>query len=193
MGNFSTAKGVTFIDIETTGLDPAKSTILQISIITDWEDGNQNTWTKRIKPRPVELEFASQEALRICSYSDEAWQNAPTFEEVAPEIAAKLAWGPIVGHNVNFDLAHIRAVFKRYGWKEVNRIENNENDKKFKIGYPIIDTCALAYLFLPTERQNLDTLREHFDISTVGGHEAEKDALDCRQVFYSILNEKISD
>jgi DNA polymerase III epsilon subunit-like protein len=189
MGNFSTARGVTFLDTETTGLDPAKSTILQISIITDWEDGNQSTWTTKIKPRPVELEFASQEALHICRYSDEEWKDAPTFEEVAPEIAFKLAWGPIVGHNINFDLAHLRSIFKRYGWKEVNRIENNESDKKFKIGYPIIDTCALAYLFLPTDRQNMDTLREYFNIDGEGSHEAEKDTLDCRQIFYEIVSQ----
>ena len=38
LGNLTTAKAITFLDIETTHLDPSKSAILSISIITDWED-----------------------------------------------------------------------------------------------------------------------------------------------------------
>ena len=192
MGNFSTARAVTFLDIETTHLSPERSAILQISIVTDWEDGRQDVWTTKIKPKPIELSFASSEALDICGYDEVEWTDAPTFEEVAPEIASRLAWGPLVAHNINFDLSHINAVFKRYGWKQVDRVERNSEEKNFKIGYPIIDTCALAYLFLPTERQNLNALREHFDIETDGAHEAEKDALDCRRIFYEIVSSAAS-
>ena len=98
-------------------------------------------------------------------------------------------WGPLVAHNIQFDIGHIKSVFKRYGYREANRNERVENNKKiYKIGYPLIDTCALAYLFLPTERQNLDTLREYFNLSTENAHEAETDTKDCRHIFYSILN-----
>ena len=47
---------------------------------------------------------------------------------------------------------------------------------------------ALSYLFVPTERQNLNALREHLDISTEGAHEACKDVRDCRTVFWNIFN-----
>lgn len=192
MGNLASAKSITFLDIETTNLDPKKSAILQISFITDWEGGQQDVWSTKIKPKDIELKFASKEALKICNYTDEAWHDAPSFQEVAAEISKRLTWGPLVAHNINFDLSHIRAVFGRYGWEEVDRVSDLETDKRFKIGYPIIDTCALAYLFLPTERQNLNELREYFDISTDGAHEAVKDTQDCRQVFYSIIGEKLS-
>ena len=58
MGNFTTAKATTFFDIETTHLDPSRSAVLEISIITDWDSGSTDTWTTKIKPRPVELKFA---------------------------------------------------------------------------------------------------------------------------------------
>ena len=37
---------------------------------------------------------------------------------------------------------------------------------------------------IPTERQNLNALREHLDITKVGAHEAVKDVYDCRSVFW---------
>ena len=76
MGNFTTAKAITFLDIETTHLNPKQSAILEISIITDWENGNTDKWTTKIKPKPVELQFASKEALTICGYNEEAWEAA---------------------------------------------------------------------------------------------------------------------
>ena len=188
MGNFTTAKAVTFLDIETTHLDPKKSTVLEISFITDWEDGNTDTWTTKIKPKSIELEFASKEALEICGYSDKEWEDAPSFEEVADIIANKLRFGPLVAHNIDFDISHLTAVFERYGYKRWSR-EAKEGDKTYSFGYPKIDTCALSYLYLPTERQNLDTLREHFDMSKDGAHTAAKDVEDCRTVFYNIISE----
>lgn len=191
MGNFASSKAVTFLDIETTQLDPKKSAILQISFITDWENGKQDSWSTKIKPKPIELEFASKEALAICNYTEEGWENAPPFSQVAGEIAKRLTWGPLVAHNINFDLSHIRAVFARYKWTEVDSVKNLDDEQTFKVGYPIIDTCALAYLFLPTERQNLNELRQYFNISTDGAHEAVKDTEDCRTVFYNIIGEKL--
>ena len=196
MGNLSNAKAVTFFDVETTSLDSTKSAILQISIITDWEDGRQDVWTSKIKPREVELHFADKEALRICGYNEESWSDAPSFEEVAHTIQKKLVWGPIVGHNVQFDVEHLTAAFKRRGWSPITRKDNifsvlENKEKKYKFGYPVIDTCALAYLFLPAERQNLNALREHFDISTDRAHSADTDVEDCRTVFYNILVQRI--
>ena len=190
MGNFSSAKAVTFLDIETTHLSPKMSTILEIALITDWEDGRQDVWTTKIKPSSLEIEYASPEALEICKYNEADWADSPSFQSIASEISRRLTWGPIVGHNIQFDLDHIRAVFKRYGWKEVNSASDvSAEEKTFKIGYPIIDTCALAYLFSPSDRQNLAALREHLDISSDGAHTALKDTEDCRTIFYEIVSQ----
>jgi DNA polymerase III epsilon subunit-like protein len=185
---------VTFIDVETTTLDSTKSAILQIAIITDWENGNQDTWTTRIKPRDIELKFADKQALKICNYNKDDWKDAPAFEEVADKIIEKLAWGPIIGHNIQFDIDHLTAAFKRRGWSELGRKESlGDSEKKYKIGYPLVDTCALAFLFLSTERQNLNALREYFNIDIARAHDALNDVEDCREVFYNILHMKLAD
>ena len=190
MANLATSKAITFFDIETTHLDPKKSAILSISIITDWEDGKQDVWSTKIKPKAIELEFASKEALEVCGYSDEEWADAPMLETVAYDIVKRLMWGPIVGHNVQFDVSHVRAVLQRYGYSESERGKKVTPDNKtYKIGYPQIDTCALAYLFLPTERQNLNALREYFEIDTARAHNADTDVEDCRHVFYNIMSQ----
>tara|TARA_R110002167_G_scaffold74992_2_gene209748 strand:+ start:868 stop:1443 length:576 start_codon:yes stop_codon:yes gene_type:complete len=190
MGNFTTAKAITFLDIETTHLSAKQSAILEISIITDWESGSTDIWTTKIKPKPIELEFASKEALEVCGYNDSEWADAPSFEDVADTIASKLRYGPLVAHNIAFDISHLTSAFERYKYQPWSR-DLSENAKSYSFGYPKVDTCALAYLFLPTERQNLDTLREYLDISPEGAHAAEKDAKDCRQVFYKIIAETV--
>ena len=188
MGNLSSAKAITFLDTETTHLDPNKSAILSISIITDWEDGKQDVWTTKIKPKNIELEFASPEALKVCKYIDKEWYDAPSFEEVAEDIAKRIKFGPLVGHNIQFDIAHLKASFLRRGWREPRPGERyGSGNKLFKAGYPAIDTCAMAYLFLPTERQNLNALREYYNIDTSRAHSADTDVEDCRHVFYQIL------
>ena len=188
MGNFLTAKSFTFFDVETTHLDPSRSAILEIAIITDWEDGNREVWSTKIKPRDLELEHASSDALKICNYTYEDWDEAPYFEEVADTIAKKLRWGPVIAHNAQFDVNHLTASFKRRGWREPDFNEKFEEGKKlFRVGYPVIDTCALAYLFVETERQNLQALRKYYEISDVGAHSALKDTEDCATLFYNII------
>lgn len=189
MANISSSKAVTFFDIETTHLDPKQSAILSISIITDWSGGKQDVWTTKIKPKDVEMKFASKEALAVCGYTESKWEDAPSFEEVAEEIIQKLMWGPLVAHNIQFDVSHVKAVLKRYGYSEAKRGQRIESGNMlYKIGYPLIDTCSLAFLFLPTERQNLNALREHFDIDTSRAHAADTDVEDCREVFYRIMD-----
>ena len=72
MSNITNCKSVTFIDIETTNLDPTRSAILSIAVIKDWMgDGNkQEVWSTKIKPKEVEMRFASKEALEICRYNE---------------------------------------------------------------------------------------------------------------------------
>ena len=192
MANLTSAKAITFVDVETTHLDPTRSAILQVSIITDWEDGRQEQWTTKIKPRDMEIEYADPEALKICGYSSEAWEDAPVFEKVAETIAKKLRWGPVVGHNAQFDVAHLTASFSRRGWRAPKRDERFDSGQKlFRVGYPVIDTCALAFLYLPTPRQNLNELRGHFGISKENAHTADADVEHCREIFYKILDKTI--
>ncbi len=49
-----------------------------------------------------------------------------------------------------------------------------------------------CFLISPSERQNLNALRETYEIPVTGAHEAQKDAEDCRTVFYEIISKAAS-
>ena len=193
MGNFGNAKAITFLDTETICLNPVAgvNTLLSVCFITDWEEGNSTTTEVKIKLSLDQKPHASAEALKINNYSKEAWADAVSFEEAAPIIAKAIAWGPLIAHNAQFDINHIVSSLEAVGWRKTEYGERfSIEDKTYQVGYPVIDTCALAYLFMSTDYQNLPTLREALDIDPDRAHDALTDTEDCRQVFYHILASK---
>jgi len=174
--NLLNYKTLTFVDTETTSLDVRKSEILSICIWNESRSGNIEKWSTKIKPKRIE--DADKEALKICRYSEDEWSDAPNFEDVASTIEEKLRWGPIIGHNVSFDIRHLKAAFRRYV-KFGNMV---------RFGYPLIDTIPLAWLYLDTNRQNLNACREHMGISTDRAHDCINDVEDCRRLFWNIVD-----
>ena len=182
MGNILDYRTITFFDVETTHLDPTLGEIIQIAIVTEDRSGKLTEWSTKIKPR-LESGTYHKRALEINGYNEAAWKDAPSFEDVADTIVDKLRWGPLVAHNAAFDIAFVESCLERFTrWVKGGRTDINEN--VFRLGYPVIDTVALSWMMLPTERQNLNALREHLDITTEGAHEAVKDVYDCRTVFW---------
>ena len=185
MANITDYRTITYFDVETTSLDPTRGEIMQICIVTENGDGELKEWSTKIRPR-LQPGTYDKSALKINNFQPRDYIDAPIFEDVADEIVEKLRWGPIVAHNAAFDVSFIESNLDRYtDWKRGNRTDYN--DRTYRLGYPVIDTVALAYMLMPTERQNLMALRDHLNISTEGGHEAIKDVHDCRTVFWHCL------
>ena len=182
MGNILDYRTITFFDVETTHLDPTLGEIIQIAIVTEGRDSQLTEWSTKIKPL-LKPGTYSKRALEINGYNERDWKDAPSLADVADTIVDKLRWGPIVAHNASFDIAFVESCLERYSsWHKGSRTDFN--DEIFRLGYPVIDTVALAWLLMPTERQNLNALREHLDLSQDGAHEAVKDVYDCRAVFW---------
>ena len=185
MANITDYRTITYFDVETTSLDPTRGEIIQICIVTENGDGELKEWSTKIRPR-LQPGTYDKSALKINNFQPRDYIGAPIFEDVADEIVEKLRWGPIVAHNAAFDVSFIESNLNRYtDWKRGNRTDYD--DRTYRLGYPVIDTVALAYMLMPTERQNLMALRDHLNISTEGGHEAIKDVHDCRTVFWHCL------
>ena len=138
MGNLTTAKAITFLDIETTHLDPKQSAILSISIVTDWDDGTQDVWTTKIKPKDIELHYASPEAIKVCNYSDEDWKDAPNFNKVADTIIKKLC-DDFLGTQWEYR-SLIRLKANLYPQTNVLRIHGKHQDFSYK------HTAAILYI-----------------------------------------------
>ena len=156
-----------FLDTETTGLDPLIHEIIEIAVITQRHDGKVDRFVCRV--RPAHIETAHPRALEINGYDPDLWQGAPVFSEIADELAARLKWGIIIGHNVEFDLSFLRAALQKCGSP--------------RITFRRMCTQQLALEHLPGDRVSMRYLRGFFGLSQEGAHRAMKDTEDCRTLF----------
>jgi DNA polymerase-3 subunit epsilon len=99
------------IDIETTGGNYRWGRITEIAIFI--HNGKEITeeYSTLINPEMPIPAFISQ----LTGISDEMVQDAPTFEEVAPEIARITEGMIFVAHNSQFDYHFVRHEFRRMG------------------------------------------------------------------------------
>jgi len=161
------------IDTETTGLDLQTSVVLEFAAIIMDNGVEVARYGTKIKPTEQELQYAHPKALEKNGYTDEAWADAPTIEQVAPDIVAFLDGCTLVGHNVSFDEGMLKAHFAAYGIEA-------------KIPYKKIDTVTLAYEHLTPlglKSVSLDRIREFLGWSKAGAHTAMKDVEDTKKLF----------
>jgi len=163
------------IDTETTGLDPETSVVLEFAalVIHPTEGHVIARYETKIKPTEEELRAAHPKALEVNGYTDEAWADAPTIEQVAPEIGTLLEGCVLVGHNVSFDEQMLKAHLAAHGIEE-------------RIPYHKIDTVTLAYEHLTPlglKSASLDRIREFLGWSKEGAHTAMKDVEDTANLF----------
>ncbi|MBT2496210.1 Lsr2 family protein [Microbacterium sp. ISL-59] len=99
------------IDVETTGLSPKKDRVLELAVVRVDQSGHVvDEWSTRFNPEgPVG-------ASHIHGITQADVAHAPLFRDVAPSIVPYIAGLPIAAHNARFDLAFLRAEFRRAGW-----------------------------------------------------------------------------
>ena len=124
------------IDIETTGLDPARDAILEIAAVRFNGHRVVDEWSTLVNPgKPIPV-FITQ----LTGITNEMVRNAPKLQDVLQEFADFVGDDPVVGHNVRFDLSFLQ---------RSKILKNND----------VIDTYELAAIALPTNsRYNLGTL-----------------------------------
>lgn len=101
-----------FFDLETTGINITKDKIVEISYIKIYPNGKKETKTLRINPGvPI-----PPESTAIHHITDEDVADAPTFKEVARELANTFEGCDIAGFNSNrFDLPLLSQEFLNAG------------------------------------------------------------------------------
>src|SRR5690606_34673617 len=110
-----------FFDLETTGVNVASDRIVEISILKAMPDGSEQVKTMRINPEmPIPLSSSL-----LHGVYDEDIKDAPTFKQVAQEIADFLEDTDLAGYNSNkFDIPVWMEEFLRAGINFV--IENSK-------------------------------------------------------------------
>ncbi len=143
---------VVFLDVETTGLDPKIHEILEIAVVD--LHGNILLDTK---VKPVNIETASEGALKVNAYNEADWAKAPTFDDIKDEVMEVLKHKIVVGQNPQFDRSFVIEALDRAGVEKSYK----------KIRRHMIDTTTLAWEHLVPcglERLNLDAECEFLGI-----------------------------
>lgn len=169
------SKDIEFVvfDVETTGLHPTEGDrIIEIAAVKVKNRKIIGTFETFINPRreiPIE-------AQRINKITPEMIADAPTHDEVLPNMLEFIGGACLAGHNVKFDLDFLCYEMSLLGRKLQNTT-------------PALDTLKLAKLFLPQiSNFRLATLAQYFGILIEETHRALADVNLTVSLMYHLLD-----
>lgn len=167
---------IIFFDLETTGTDPLRDRIVEISYLKVGTDGNISEYSKKVKPvNSMGQQIKnSPEAVAVHKITDEELAGCPTFAELADEILSAFNESDIAGYNSNkFDLPMLITEFERVG---INFELLNRN---------IID---IQNIFYKNEPRTLKAAyRFYCDKDLVDAHQSSADVKATYEVFLAQL------
>ncbi|HDR05331.1 MAG TPA: DEAD/DEAH box helicase [Candidatus Marinimicrobia bacterium] len=144
----------TAVDVETTGLDEKKNSIIQIAA-TRFDDGKVTERFSFFCKPDDEIPEHIQELTRI---TPDMVKDALPFQAHIPELLEFIGNAPIVGHNVNFDIAFIKEKLYRPLFNE------------------LIDTLELSRIFLYwLPERKLESLANWYKMDMTEAHRADVD------------------
>ncbi len=142
------------IDIETTGLDENRDSIIEVAAVKFKGSRVEDEWSSLVNPNRHIPEFITG----LTGIDDAMVRQAPRLRDVAHELEAFVGDAPIVGHNIRFDLGFLQ--------KQIP-LSNNE----------VADTYELAAVLIPNaSRYNLGSLGKELGILLPATHRAMDDA-----------------
>ena len=147
-----------FFDLETTGIDPGKDRIVEISVLRVEPDGSRVTRTRRINPGiPIPAGASAVHGIR-----DEDVRDEPAFRQIAKSLLEFLDGADLAGFNVRrFDLPLLDREFMDCG------LDLDVTRRK------VVDVMAIYHR---KERRDLSAaVRFYLDRELEGAHGAEAD------------------
>ena len=158
------------LDLETTGLDAARDTIIEIGAVKFQGKEIIDSFQTFINPGRSIPEFIQ----RLTGISPQQVRRAPPFSAVAADLEAFLGPHPIIGHNISFDLRFLET----HG---------------LPLGNPSYDTWDLASMFLPRSPEySLVYLSRQLGVKHTDPHRALGDAKATQGVFLHLLEKAAS-
>jgi predicted DnaQ family exonuclease/DinG family helicase len=160
------------IDLETTGLDPASSEILEFGAVRYINGDLAEEFSELVKPS----ERIPPEITRLTGISNEMVRMAPDIESLITKYLTLLDNSPwIVGHNVSFDLGFLKPHFPK---------------KKFAmIEARVLDTGVLSRILFPRlPRYSLASLTGYLNISRKRAHRALDDSRATAEAFLKLIS-----
>jgi DNA polymerase-3 subunit epsilon len=164
------------VDVETTGGSPgSRDRVTEVAAVH--VDGPTVTlaFSSLVNPeRPIPWHIT-----RLTGISDEMVRSAPTFRDVAGELAAHLVGRVFVAHNARFDFGFLEAEFGRVAPTPLESLVMAQ-----------LCTVRLARRLLShLPRRNLDAVSHHYGVANTGRHRAYGDALATATVLQGLLRD----
>jgi DNA polymerase III epsilon subunit-like protein len=181
------------VDTETTGLDPYKNDVVELSILR-MSDGAQKTWFIK----PINQENIEQAALRINGYKledlrHETKYGRETYLDPVKVIVEAENWisedgvpaenRVVVGQNVGFDFSMLKQL-----WSKCRATDT------FPFGRRMMDTMMLAFMVDYAEQSmaegySLFNLLKKYGIKNNKAHTAASDTLATKELFLKQMSE----
>lgn len=157
-----------FVDVETTGGHPLYHRIIEIGVVLARGEAVEESWTTLVDP-DTRLPPTIQ---RLTGIDPDALRGAPSFREIAGELAARLDGRLFIAHNARFDYGFVRRELQRAGHAFEARVAC---------------TVKLSRRFYPgMPRHNLDALIDRHALPCAARHRALPDAMALWQ-FWRVL------
>lgn len=157
-------------DLETTGLDAASDSIIEIAAIKIVDGNVKESFSCFVNPE-VQL---PQKIVELTNITDEMLAHSYKISDVIGDFYKFTRDAILVAHNAPFDMGFLTIA----GRKNFYNFDN-----------AFIDTLALSRKTLTSLRHhNLDSVCKALNISLVGAHRAINDTLATAKVFIELMN-----
>ena len=151
-------------DLETTGLNPEESEIIEIGAIKYHGGIEVDRFHTYVKPySPI-----TSKITKINGITNSMVKDAPRIDTAIKSFENFVENMHLVAHNASFDMGFIQTNMNHY---HETTFENT-----------VIDTLALARKYIETPNHKLETLKNHFKVN-VGSHNAIDDCVVCGKVY----------
>ncbi len=170
------------LDLETTGLDPARDEILSVGMVPIRAGAIR--WGERWRShvRPVRPAAVAGEGLRAHHLVPDELADAPPLADVLPEVDRRLREGVLLVHFASLDVAFLRTAWAAHGlaWPKppvvdtVRLLEKLEHRMHQLVPHPA-----------PT-RTALSEAREDLGLPPHANHDALHDALATAELFLAL-------
>lgn len=179
------------IDTETTGLNPSKSDVIEVSAIRyEFDFTPTSCVTALCKPRNPIPEAASA----VNHITDDMVENCPTFGQIAASLAKYMHGCTVVAHNADFDLKHMMCggleLPKRTRVYDTLALAKLVLDSPRSTEWDREEGRAVAVSTWDVENYKLGTLCEHYGIYPSEAHRSLADAYATGLLFQRLVEEK---
>ena len=163
---------IVFIDVETTGINPAQDAIVQISAIKFFGTQEIDRFNTYINPN----RSIPPEATSINSITDAMVADAPPIHAIKDKFFDFIKHSVLVGYNVTFDLSFISAA---YG--------------AALHGITYIDVMNWAHTYLDLPNYRLETVAKYLGFHATGSfHDSLTDCEATANIFWKLCVQELS-